>query len=78
MGGEQGIGVGGVVTQIGWLAPEIGDPVPEEDVLRGLQRRFSATHEAARSAVRLAEQCGAVGRREQGLVLLPRQLRSCT
>jgi hypothetical protein len=77
MGGEKGIGVGGVVTQIGWLASKEGDPVAEDVVLEGLQRRFSTTFEAARCAIQLAERCGAVERREKSLVLLPRLLRTC-
>lgn len=77
MGGERGIGVGGVVTQIDWLTSKQGEPVAEEVVVRGLQRRFSTTVEAARCAVELAERCGAVARRQNGLVLLPRLLRTC-
>jgi hypothetical protein len=73
MSGEKGIGVGGVVTQIAWLASQSGDPVPVADVVSGLQRRFSATAEMANYAIALAERCGAIEQREGKLILVSRQ-----
>ena len=57
---RRGIGVGGVVSEIGWLSRKCYGSVRTTMLVRGLRDRFDATKDEAYAAIDFAERCGAV------------------
>lgn len=58
------VGIGGVVTTIGWLAHKKGDPVQEERVVKTIIERSEVSRETAELAIQMSERFGVVERKD--------------
>ena len=71
---EKGVGIGGVVSAIGWEAEQKGGRVEEEKVIKHIQLRFGVSREAAEYVIELAVRYNAVGRENSKLYVKPRKI----
>lgn len=75
---EKGVGIGGVVSAIGWEAEQKGGRVEEEKVIKHIQFRFDVSREVAEYAIQIAEKYDAIGRENGKLYVKPRKIRTIT
>ena len=68
-----GPGVGGVVSQIGWMSGEKGGVVGERELVMGLVERFNISPESAFNAIQYVIRAGAIREVEGGFQVTPRR-----
>ncbi len=72
---REGVGVGGVVSSIGWITERENGCVAETKLVEHLQIRFGVSRDRAEFAIKLAEKCGAVERKDGKVRVKKRTLR---